>query len=217
MKVLGAFRGETGPDGERGHGAQRAEVKGQRPVVVSVGEGAVAVAERVFLKDKERLTLFSFLHSSKYQNESQPRTKSRLLTGRSHHHLPPALTHHAHIHTSQPEAGFYLVAPTCGPTGQTRVLAVGVSPGQVGVGWALLAPVGISVDVKPGRAGDAGGAGTLGVLRDQSAGPAGRRHSVHDVGQTDGVELHHVADVTPHLQTNTDTRGYLMFHLRFQV
>lgn len=53
VKVLCAFRGETGPDGQRGHVAQRAEVKGQRTVVLSVREGAVAVATRVFLKEEE--------------------------------------------------------------------------------------------------------------------------------------------------------------------
>lgn len=52
VKVLCAFRGETRSDGERGHLAQRAEVKGQRAVVLAVGEGAFAVAPRVFLKRK---------------------------------------------------------------------------------------------------------------------------------------------------------------------
>lgn len=53
VKVFGAFRGETRPDGQRAHVAQGAEVKGQRTVVLRVGEGAVAVATRVFLKEKE--------------------------------------------------------------------------------------------------------------------------------------------------------------------
>lgn len=53
VKVLCAFRGETRPDGQRGHVAQGAEVKGQHTVVLCVGEGAVAVAPRVFLKEKE--------------------------------------------------------------------------------------------------------------------------------------------------------------------
>lgn len=52
MKVFCAFRGETGPDGQRGHIAQGAEVKGQGAVVQRVGEGAVAVAPGVFLKEK---------------------------------------------------------------------------------------------------------------------------------------------------------------------
>lgn len=44
VKVLCAFRGEAWPDGQRGHATQRAEVIGQRAVVLGVGEGAVAVA-----------------------------------------------------------------------------------------------------------------------------------------------------------------------------
>lgn len=53
VKVLCAFRGETRPNGQRGHVAHGAEVIGQRMVVLCVGEGAVAVAQRVFLKEKE--------------------------------------------------------------------------------------------------------------------------------------------------------------------
>lgn len=53
VKVLCAFRGETRPDGHRGHITQGAEVKGQRTVVLCVGEEAVAVAPRVFLKEKQ--------------------------------------------------------------------------------------------------------------------------------------------------------------------
>lgn len=53
VKVLCAFRGETRPDGERGHVAHGAEVKGQRAVVLRVGEGAVAVTLRMFLKETE--------------------------------------------------------------------------------------------------------------------------------------------------------------------
>lgn len=52
MEVFCAFRGETGPDGQWGHIAQGAEVKGQGAVVQRVGEGAVAVAPGVFLKEK---------------------------------------------------------------------------------------------------------------------------------------------------------------------
>lgn len=51
VKVLCAFRSETWADGHRGHIAQSAEVKGQRAVALCVGEGAVAVAARVFLKE----------------------------------------------------------------------------------------------------------------------------------------------------------------------
>lgn len=65
----------------------------------------------------------------------------------------------------------YLVAHASGPTGDTRVLAVGVAPCQVRVGRALLASVGVSVDEEPGGAGDAGGAGPLGVVGYQSADP----------------------------------------------
>lgn len=68
---------------------------------------------------------------------------------------------------------FYLVADTSGPTCDTCVQAVGVSPCQVSVGRTLLASVGVSVDVKTSRAGNAGGASTLGVLGDQGAGPTG--------------------------------------------
>lgn len=53
VEVFCAFRGETRPDGHRGHAAQRAEVKGQRAVVLRVGEGAVAVASRVFLTETQ--------------------------------------------------------------------------------------------------------------------------------------------------------------------
>lgn len=53
VKVLGAFRGETRPDGQGGHAAHGTEVKGQRVVGLGVGEGAVAVAQRVFLKEKD--------------------------------------------------------------------------------------------------------------------------------------------------------------------
>lgn len=53
MKVLCAFRGETWADGHRGNVAQSAEVKGQRAVVVCVGEGAVTVATGMFLKEKK--------------------------------------------------------------------------------------------------------------------------------------------------------------------
>lgn len=73
-------------------------------------------------------------------------------------------------------------------------------PSQVCVGRTLLAPVGLPVDEEPGGAGNAGGAGPLRVLRDESAGPARRRHPVQDVGHLDGVDLHRVADVTAHLQ-----------------
>lgn len=50
VEVFCALRGETRADGERGHVAQSAEVKGQRAVLLRVGERAVAVAARVFLK-----------------------------------------------------------------------------------------------------------------------------------------------------------------------
>lgn len=66
----------------------------------------------------------------------------------------------------------YLVADASRSTGDTRVLAVGVSPSQVRVGRTLLASVRVSVDVKTSRAGNAGGAGMLGILRHQSAGAA---------------------------------------------
>lgn len=56
VKVLGALRGETRPDDQRGHGAQGAEVKGQCAVVLCVREGAVAVATRVFLREKKKHT-----------------------------------------------------------------------------------------------------------------------------------------------------------------
>lgn len=54
VKVLCAFRGETWSDGQRSHITQGAEVKGQRPIVLRVGEGAVAVAAGVFLKKKQQ-------------------------------------------------------------------------------------------------------------------------------------------------------------------
>lgn len=38
VKVLRAFRGETWSNSQRGHIAQSAEVKGQRPIVFVVGE-----------------------------------------------------------------------------------------------------------------------------------------------------------------------------------
>lgn len=97
----------------------------------------------------------------------------------------------------------YLVADTSRPTGETGLLAVGVALSQVCVGWALLASVGVSVDEKTSRAGDTRGAGLLGVLGHQSAGPTWWRYPVHGVRHTDGVQLHHVADVTAHLQTPT--------------
>lgn len=75
-----------------------------------------------------------------------------------------------------------------------------MAPGEVRVGRALLAPVGVSVDVEASGAGDAGGADPLGVLGYQSAGPARRRHPVQNVGHTDGVDLHCVTDVTTNLQ-----------------
>lgn len=53
VEVFCSLRGETRPDGHRGHAAQRAEVKGQRAVVLRVGEGAVAVASRVFLTETQ--------------------------------------------------------------------------------------------------------------------------------------------------------------------
>lgn len=59
VKVLGAFGGETGADGQRGHVAQRAQVKGQRTIVGRVGEGAVAVAARVFLKRRDSDSLLT--------------------------------------------------------------------------------------------------------------------------------------------------------------
>lgn len=49
VEILCAFRGEAGADGERGHGAQRAQVKGEGAVVLRVTEGAVAIATRVLL------------------------------------------------------------------------------------------------------------------------------------------------------------------------
>lgn len=96
----------------------------------------------------------------------------------------------------------HLVADTSRPTRDTRVLAVGVAPCQVCVGRTLLASVGVSVDVEAGRAGDAGGAGPLGVLGNEGADPARRRHPIQDVGHADGVQLHHVADIPTHLQTD---------------
>ena len=59
VKVFGAFGGEAGADGQRGHVAQRAEVKGQSSVVLHVGEGAVAVATRVLLNGKGNRKCFS--------------------------------------------------------------------------------------------------------------------------------------------------------------
>lgn len=52
VKVFCAFRGETRSDDERSHVAQGTEVKGQCSVVLSVGEGAAAVAARMFLTEK---------------------------------------------------------------------------------------------------------------------------------------------------------------------
>lgn len=54
VKVLGAFRGEARPDGQGGHATHGTEVNGQRAVGLCVGEGAVAVAQRVFLKETDR-------------------------------------------------------------------------------------------------------------------------------------------------------------------
>lgn len=68
--------------------------------------------------------------------------------------------------------GSHLVTDTSWSTRDTRVLAVGLSPSQVCVGGTLLASVGVSVDVKTSWAGNAGRAGTLGILRYQSAGTA---------------------------------------------
>ena len=59
VEVFCSLRGETGPDGHRGHVTQRAEVKGQRAVVLRVGEGAVAVALRVFLTETQTHELSS--------------------------------------------------------------------------------------------------------------------------------------------------------------
>lgn len=56
MEVLCAFGGEARPDGQRGHVAQGPEVKGQCAVVLRVREGAVAVAARVFLKERKTNT-----------------------------------------------------------------------------------------------------------------------------------------------------------------
>lgn len=69
------------------------------------------------------------------------------------------------------ELPLYLVADTSRPTGDTRVLAVGVAPCQVCVGRALLASVGVPVDEETSGAGNAGGSGPLRVLGYQSAGP----------------------------------------------
>lgn len=56
VEVLCAFGGETRSDGQRGHVAHRAEVKGQRAVVLRVAEEAVAEASRVFLEKKKKHT-----------------------------------------------------------------------------------------------------------------------------------------------------------------
>lgn len=56
VKVLGAFRGETRPDGQGGHTTHGTEVKGQRAVGLCVGEGAVAVAQSVLLKEDAHQT-----------------------------------------------------------------------------------------------------------------------------------------------------------------
>lgn len=69
------------------------------------------------------------------------------------------------------ELPLYLVADTSRPTGDTRVLPIGVAPCQVCVGRALLASVGVSVNEETSGAGNAGGSGPLGVLGHQSAGP----------------------------------------------
>ncbi len=114
------------------------------------------------------------------------------------------------------DKALYLVANTSRPTGDTRVLAVGVAPCQVCVGRALLASVGVSVDVKPSRAGNAGGAGPLGVLGYQSAGPTHRRHPIQDVRHTDGVQLHHVTDITTHLQTYTGQGAFIVSNAMLQ-
>lgn len=50
VEVFGAFGGEARADRQRDDVAHGAEVKGQRAVVLREGEGAVAVAARVFLK-----------------------------------------------------------------------------------------------------------------------------------------------------------------------
>lgn len=97
----------------------------------------------------------------------------------------------------------YLVANTSWPTGDTGVLAVGVASCQVCVGRALQASVGVSVDEESGGAGNTSGTRLLGVLGHQSARTTRRRHSIHGVRHTDGVQLHHVADVTANLQTHT--------------
>lgn len=52
VEVLCAFGGETRSNGQRGYVAHRAEVKGQRAVVLHVAEEAVAEAPRVFLEKK---------------------------------------------------------------------------------------------------------------------------------------------------------------------
>lgn len=57
VEVLCAFGGETRSDGQRGHVAHRAEVKGQCAVVLRVAEEAVAEAPRVFLEKKKHTTL----------------------------------------------------------------------------------------------------------------------------------------------------------------
>lgn len=85
-----------------------------------------------------------------------------------------------------------------------------MAPCQVRVGRALLASVGVSVDVKTGRAGNAGGAGPLGVLGYQSADPTRRRHPIQDVRHADGVQLHHVTDITTHLQTYTGQGAFIV-------
>ena len=103
--------------------------------------------------------------------------------------------------------GVYLVADAAGSTRDTGVLPVGVPSGQVRVGRTLLAPVGVPVDVETGGTGNAVGPGPRGVLRDQGAGAARRRHTVQDVGHADGVELHHVTDVPTHLHTQTQDRN----------
>lgn len=96
----------------------------------------------------------------------------------------------------------YLVANTSWPTGDTGILSVGVAPRQVCVGRALHASVGVSVNEETGGAGNASGTCLLGVVGHQSARATRRRHSIHGVCHTDGVQLHHVADVTANLQTH---------------
>lgn len=90
----------------------------------------------------------------------------------------------------------HLIAPAARATGLAGLLAVDVVSGEEGVGWTLLALVGVFVYIVARGAGHAGRAA---LLTHHGAGVAGRGRAVQSIRDFDRVDLHYVIHIPAHL------------------